>query len=278
MLQLVNQMPELPEVETTMMGIRPYLEGMVIERLIVRDRRLRWPIERRLEQKVLGQKVVRLSRRGKYILIHFERGGLIVHLGMSGSVRVLLDHYSPNRYDHFDLVNQNGQIIRYRDPRRFGCLLYSKDNPEIHKYINGLGIEPLTDGFCGQFLYDSSKRRKVAVKTLIMNSKIVVGVGNIYASEALFDSGIHPLRRCNQIALEHYNRLTSSIKMILQRSIERGGTTLRDFIGTDGHPGYFKQDLLVYGRVGLLCIQCSATIKRIVVGQRGTFYCPVCQR
>jgi len=214
-------MPELPEVETTMRGIKPYLEGMVIERLIVRERRLRWPIERGLEKRLAGRSVARLSRRGKYLLIHLRQGGLLIHLGMSGSVRVLLENRAPDKHDHFDLVNQKGQIIRYRDPRRFGCLLYSKESPEIHARLNELGMEPLTDDFCGQFLYDFSRRRKVPVKTFIMNGKIVVGVGNIYASEALFNSGIHPLRRCDQISLARYNRLSSSIKMILQKSIER---------------------------------------------------------
>jgi len=203
-------MPELPEVETTLQGIAPFLEGKVLHCLTVRDRRLRWPVPRGLEAKVTGQKVCALSRRGKYILIELERGGLLIHLGMSGSIRVVCKNDPPQKHDHFDLNMKSGQIIRYRDPRRFGCLLWHPQDVRQHARLKRLGVEPLSPSFSGKTLHDAAKKRKVPVKSLIMNGEIVVGAGNIYASESLFDSAIHPHRRCDRISAARYDRVISS--------------------------------------------------------------------
>ncbi len=270
-------MPELPEVETTLNGIRPFLQGLKITRLDVRQRNLRWPIAGNLESEVSDSGVVWLQRRGKYILIHLERGGLIVHLGMSGSMRVLLNDESPGRHDHFDIINQHGQIIRYRDPRRFGCLLYTPDDPLQHPRLVNLGVEPLSDDFTGQGLYRLSRKRTAPIKSFLMDGRIVVGVGNIYVSEALFLAGVSPVRQCGKISLSRYRLLAEAIRTVLMRALRQGGTTLQDFVGADGEPGYFTQSLSVYGREGEKCLKCPATIKRRVIAQRSTFYCPKCQ-
>ncbi len=266
-------MPELPEVETTVRGIAPFLEGKVLRNMVVRESRLRWPIVTELASLVDGLNVTRLERRGKYILIHLDRGGLIIHLGMSGSMRVLLESETPQKHDHFDLVNGDGQIIRYRDPRRFGSLLYSQGDPREHPRLAGLGVEPLTDAFDGAFLYDASKKKNICVKTFLMDGRVVVGVGNIYASESLHLSGINPLRKCSRISLDRYNRLAETVKCVLELAIERGGTTLQDFVGVDGSPGYFEQELLVYGRAGDTCGSCGELIRKVVISQRATYYC-----
>ena len=271
-------MPELPEVETTVNGIRPYLQDHIIAKLLIRERRLRWPVEPSLEEKVEGERILRLYRRGKYIAIELARGGMIINLGMSGSMRVLLEPAPPQKHDHFDIVNQHGQVIRYRDPRKFGCLLYSEGEIYNHPRLVGLGVEPLTDEFDGSLLYLKSRTRNVAVKTFIMDAAIVVGVGNIYASEALFLSGIHPLRKCSRISRPRYNMLAGSIRDVLEKAIAKGGTTLQDFVGVDGSPGYFEQKLRVYGRQGKPCYRCSMVIKKRVIGQRSTYYCSACQR
>lgn len=271
-------MPELPEVETTMNGIRPYLEGQTIAQLIVRERQLRWRIPAGVEKSVNQKKVTKIERKGKYILIHLDAGGLIIHLGMSGSIRVLLAAEQPGKHDHFDLINQCGQIVRYRDPRKFGCLLYSSSSLYAHPRLQALGLEPLTEAFNGPWFYALSKKKNISVKTFVMDGRLVVGVGNIYASEALFDAGIHPLRKCAKISLPRYTRLVESIKKILKQAIAKGGTTLQDFVGVDGMPGYFEQSLAVYGREGQRCICCLSTIKRVVISQRSTYYCPQCQR
>ena len=270
-------MPELPEVETTLNGVRPYLLGQRIKQLTIRQYKLRWDIESNLAQTVRGQHIVNLTRRGKYILIHFETGGLIIHLGMSGSLRVLLKPAAAQKHDHFDIVNQKSQIIRYRDPRKFGCLLYCGDDLFNHPRIQGLGIEPLSSLLNGQFLYSRSRNRSIAVKSLIMNGAIIVGVGNIYASEALFLAKIHPLRNCSRISMKRYGVLAATIKAVLTQAIQQGGTTLQDFIRVDGSPGYFEQSLRVYGRAGQRCDICNAEIKKVMISQRSTFYCPLCQ-
>ena len=271
-------MPELPEVETTVSGIRPYLEGQILAQLIVRERRLRWSVPAGLEQSVSGKKVIKIERKGKYILIHLVVGGLIIHLGMSGSMRVLLSPLTAGKHDHFDIINEAGQIIRYRDPRKFGCLLYSSANLYTHPRLQALGAEPLTRDFNGEMLCTLAKGKNIAVKTLIMDGRIVTGIGNIYASEALFDAGVHPLRKCCRISLARYTRLVASIQEILKRAINQGGTTLQDFVGADGMAGYFNQSLTVYGRAGEACLRCRSTIKRVVIAQRATFYCPQCQK
>jgi len=271
-------MPELPEVETTMNGIRPYLEGRYIEEIVVRERQLRWSIPDGLEASVRGQNILKLERRGKYILIHFARGGLIIHLGMSGSMTVLHNPEQPGKHDHFDIVNESSEIIRFRDPRKFGCLLFSSSNLYNHPRLRSLGVEPLTGEFHGTLLYDLSRYRKIPVKTFIMDGTVVVGVGNIYASEALFDCGIHPARKCSRIALSRYTSLVASIRLILRNAIDKGGTTLQDFVGVEGRPGYFDQELAVYGRENKLCIKCRSTIRRVMIAQRSTYYCPHCQK
>ncbi len=261
-----------------MRGIRPYLLDQSIRQLVIREPKLRWPIPKNLPGKIKNQRVRDVERKGKYILIHLDTGGLLMHLGMSGSFRVLLTPESPGKHDHFDIVNYSGQIIRYRDPRKFGCLLYSSSNIYDHPRLLNLGIEPFSPEFTGAFLYKKSKTRKVPVKTLIMDGKIVVGVGNIYASEALFDAGINPNRNCSRIAQPRFNRLVDSIQQILNDAIEKGGTTLQDFTAVDGSPGYFEQSLGVYGRENQPCIICQANICKSVISQRSTFFCPKCQR
>jgi formamidopyrimidine-DNA glycosylase len=266
-------MPELPEVETTVRGIAPFLEGKVLRNVIIRESRLRWPVIPELASLVDGLNVTRLQRRGKYILIHLERGGLIIHLGMSGSMRVLLEPQKPQKHDHFDLVNSAGQIIRYRDPRKFGSLLYFQGDPREHPRLAGLGVEPLTDVFDGEFLYNRSKKKNICVKTFLMDGRIVVGVGNIYASESLHLAGINPLRKCSRISLDRYRHLAKTVKKVLELAIERGGTTLQDFVGVDGSPGYFEQELMVYGRAGHTCDNCGESIRKVVISQRATYYC-----
>lgn len=273
-------MPELPEVETTLNGIAPFLSQQKLTKLVVRDRRLRWRVPSGLESKVAGQAVRYLERRGKYILIGLERGGLLIHFGMSGSIRVLPEHVStaPERHDHFDLETSAGRIIRYRDPRRFGCLLWHPQDIRRHLRLQHLGVEPLAQEFDGAILKQAARRRRVPVKTLIMNAGIVVGVGNIYASESLFDAGIHPHRGCHRISGQRYQLLADSIKKILRRAIADGGTTLRDFVRADGSRGYFAQQLLVYGRAGQNCRRCDAVIRKQVMAQRATYFCPECQQ
>jgi len=274
-------MPELPEVETTVCGIRPFLEGETIESLRVRNRNLRWPIPENLEQLLSNRLVQRVSRRGKYVVVEFEQGaGLLIHLGMSGSIRVLTGDCDQTikKHDHFDLVTSSGNCIRYHDPRRFGCLLYADADLMNHPRLRLLGAEPLSASFSTDYLYTLAQQRRLPVKSLIMNGQIVVGVGNIYACESLFAAGIHPLRRSDRISLPRFERLVISIKDVLASAIEKGGTTLKDFVGADGSPGYFEQKLLVYGREGELCHCCQNPIRRIILSQRSTFYCTTCQR
>ena len=216
-------------------------------------------------------------RRGKYILIGLDRGGVLIHLGMSGSIRVLKEVPAPSAHDHFDLYSSSGHLIRYRDPRRFGCLLWHPTNIHAHPRLKSLGVEPLESEFDGQLLYRVAKQRRVPVKTLIMDGQVVVGVGNIYASESLFDAGIHPLRLCHRIAAKRYQRLALSIRKILREAIAKGGTTLKDFVNIEGNPGYFEQKLSVYGREHAACCRCHTLIRKVVVGQRSTYYCPKCQ-
>lgn len=260
-----------------MRGIAPYLEGQTLMRLEVRDRRLRWPIPPRLNANVKGQRIQSLERRGKYILIHLERGGMLIHLGMSGSMRIVTSATPPEKHDHFDMETESGSIVRYRDPRRFGCLLWHPKDIRKHVRLQNLGVEPLSESFSGKILFEASRKRRVPVKSLIMNGEIVVGAGNIYASESLFDAAIHPHRRCDRVAIARYEQLAVSIRKILADAIRQGGTTLKDFSGADGSPGYFEQELQVYGRDGEPCTRCGTVIRRVVTAQRATYYCPSCQ-
>lgn len=270
-------MPELPEVETTRRGIAPYIEGHQVDALILRRGDLRWPVPRILRQRLPGQTIDSIERRAKYLLLHTQVGSALLHLGMSGSLRVLEHDRPPGKHDHYDLVLDSGSILRFTDPRRFGCLLWQAHG-RVHPLLAHLGPEPLSADLDGEVLWRRSRARQLAVKNFIMDQAIVVGVGNIYASEALFAAGIHPARAAGRISLARYTLLVDAIKRILAYAIERGGTTLRDFLAPDGAPGYFKQDLMVYGRAGEPCRICTTPIRSMTLGQRNTFYCASCQR
>lgn len=269
-------MPELPEVETSRRGVEPYLLGRTVTSVVVRERRLRWPIPRSLDRELPGHSISSLERRAKYILIGTVAGTAILHLGMSGHVTIVKKDTPAGVHDHVDIELDSGNMLRLRDPRRFGSLLWSKQ-PLQHKLLKDLGPEPLGDAFSGRYLFERSRGRKLAVKQFIMNAGVVVGVGNIYASESLFLAGIHPLRQAGRVSLQRYELLADAIRGVLERAIAAGGTTLRDFYGGDGESGYFQQQLDVYGRTDEACTRCGAPIRSKVVGQRNTFYCLNCQ-
>jgi len=270
-------MPELPEVETTRCGIEPYVKGRVIKSAMVRQRALRWPVPRNLNALLASNKVQAVTRRGKYLLLKLETGTLLIHLGMSGHLSVVSPAVVPQKHDHVDIVFQHGQILRLTDPRRFGAVLWIKGNPLDHALLVHLGPEPLEEEFDGAYLFNISRGRKVAIKSFIMDSKIVVGVGNIYANEALFLAGIRPGRGAGRLTRAQCDTLTNTIKEVLAKAIAAGGTTLRDFRSAEGRAGYFQQELQVYGRGGMPCWQCGSLLKEIRLGQRSTFYCPLCQ-
>jgi len=269
-------MPELPEVETTRRGIQPHLSGRRISGVVIRQPKLRWPIPA-LQQWLPGSRIRKVERRAKYLLIDCGSGTLIMHLGMSGSLRVVPCNSPPDKHDHFDL-QLGRQCLRLRDPRRFGAILWTEDAPEKHPLIRDLGPEPLSDAFDADYLLHQAKARSVAIKQLLMDGKVVVGVGNIYATESLFLAGIHPKRPCNRVSRARIEQLVEHVKSVLGRAIEQGGTTLRDFQNEQGKPGYFAQQLLVYGREGEPCPSCGSPIRRLQIGQRSSSYCPRCQR
>lgn len=271
-------MPELPEVETTCKGIAPHIENNTITKVIVRNRSLRWPIPTGLNSKLAAQKIISVTRRAKYILIHTDIGSLIIHLGMSGSLRILSIDEAVEKHDHFELQFKDGLCLRLRDPRRFGCVLWEKNDPLAHKLLINLGPEPLDKAFNAELLFEKSRKRKTTIKQFIMDAKIVVGVGNIYASESLFLSGINPKRLAGKITKKNAQDLSSAIKKILRQAIKQGGTTLKDFRSSDGKPGYFQQKLKVYDRKAEPCLKCKKPIKQIVLGQRSTFFCSHCQK
>jgi formamidopyrimidine-DNA glycosylase len=246
--------------------------------MIVRDRRLRWPIARGLESSVRGQIVRRVERRAKYLLIELDSGTLIVHLGMSGSLRMLAASTPPRPHDHWDLVLETGQALRFHDPRRFGSLHFTRNDPLVHPLLAKLAPEPLSAQFDADYLYRATRKRAVAIKQLIMNSQIVVGVGNIYASEALFRAGISPRRAARRLTRAQAQALARAIKDVLKEAIEIGGTTLRDYVNAEGTPGYFAQKLFVYERARQPCRICKTPIKQFVQGQRSTYWCATCQR
>jgi len=270
-------MPELPEVETTRRGIAPLLEGKRIKTAIVRQSKLRWPVPRGLARTLSGRKIESVSRRGKYLLINTGNGHLILHLGMSGSLRVIPADTPASPHDHVDIVLQDGQCLRLRDPRRFGSLHWVPPPVEAHPLLRDLGPEPLSDLFDGGYLRDRALGRRSAVKGFIMDSHIVVGVGNIYASESLFLAGIHPQRAAGRIGAERYQRLADSIRQVLAAAIAEGGTSLRDFVQENGNLGYFAQQLRVYGREGAPCLGCGQPVRQRRIGQRSSFFCPRCQ-
>ena len=269
-------MPELPEVETTCRGIEPYLVGQKVVEITIRQPRLRWPIPISLQQ-LRGQKIQSVKRRGKYLLLKADHGTVILHLGMSGSLRIVDSDYSVKKHDHVDFVLNKGKTLRFHDPRRFGSVLWTQEDPYQHRLLQSLGIEPLSTDFNGEYLAQRAKNRKVVVKNFIMNAHIVVGIGNIYASESLFLAGIHPQRASGSLTLRNYKKLAESIQKILRAAITQGGTTLRDFVNESGQPGYFAQKLQVYGRKGEPCLVCDAAIQQIKLGQRTSYFCKNCQ-
>lgn len=271
-------MPELPEVETTCRGIRPHIVDRRIEKVIVRQKKLRWPVPDNLTHYLLEQPITAVSRRGKYLLLTCPNGTIIVHLGMSGSLRIVDKQTEAGKHDHIDFVFDHDKILRFNDPRKFGAVLWAIDPVERHPLLAKLGPEPLSSAFTGQYLHQHALKRKIAVKNFIMNSAIVVGVGNIYASEALFLAGIHPNRKAGQISLKRYQQLTDSIKTVLSQAISMGGTTLKDFVNEQGKPGYFQQSLNVYGRIKQPCPVCKTPIQAIKIGQRSSYFCPHCQK
>ena len=270
-------MPELPEVETTRRGIEPLVSGARVDRVAIRERRLRWPIPRAVERNLTGSTMLGVRRRAKYLLLESERGTAIAHLGMSGSFSVVSADAEPGVHDHYDLVFDGGKVLRFNDPRKFGSLLWGGREPLHHKLLAELGPEPFSTEFTGGWLKQRSRGRRVAVKSFLMMPAVVAGMGNIYASEALFRAGIHPRRAAGRIALRRYEVLTRAIHDVLSEAIEAGGTTLRDFADARGRPGYFAQRLDVYDRAGLSCRRCNAEIRRAVIGQRASYYCTRCQ-
>lgn len=266
----------MPEVETSRRGIEPHIIDTRIARVIIRNRNLRWPVSKTVARNLTGETVTSVTRRAKYLLINTDSGSAILHLGMSGSV-FIVDRGTPaGVHDHVDIEFDSGKTMRFRDPRRFGSLHWSK-TPLQHKLLKSLGPEPLGDDFDARYLRQKSRGRRVSVKQFIMNAQVVVGVGNIYASEALFLACINPRRAAGRISLQRYERLVVAIKEVLTSAIRAGGTTLRDFYGGDGEPGYFQQQLVAYGREGEPCRRCDAPITAIVQGQRSTYYCKQCQ-
>lgn len=268
-------MPELPEVETTLRGIEPYISSQQVVTLTVKQPALRWPVTENIDSIVCGQTIHRVVRRAKYLIFKLDQGSILVHLGMSGSLRIVNGSAAWRKHDHIEMKMSNGYVLRFHDPRRFGCWLWSASE---HVQLSKLGPEPLADDFNGDLLYQLSRKRKMAVKPFIMDSSVVVGVGNIYAAESLFRSGIRPDRVASRISKKRYQVLAKNIKGILATAIDQGGTTLRDFVNSDGEPGYFQQSLDVYGRGGEPCKLCQRNLKEIRLGQRSSVFCTNCQR
>lgn len=270
-------MPELPEVETTRNGIAPHIEGQKIHHVILRQAKLRWPVSPEISTLMPGLTVTKVYRRAKYLLIETAKGTLIIHLGMSGSLRIVKPSTPVEKHEHIDITFNNGCCLRYKDPRRFGCFLWTSEPIQQHKLIKLLGPEPLSDAFNMADFYAKAQCRKTPIKNFIMDGKVVVGVGNIYACEALFSAGIHPQRVANNISKKRLERLFDNIKHVLALAIQQGGTTLKDFVNSEGKPGYFQQTLNVYGRAKKPCVVCQTNIKQVVIAQRSSFYCPHCQ-
>jgi formamidopyrimidine-DNA glycosylase len=271
-------LPELPEVETTRRGLAPYVRRRRIAALAVYEPRLRWPVPRDLPRKLAGQRIVRVGRRAKYLLLGLESGTLLLHLGMSGNLRAVPAHTPRLAHDHFDLLLDSGLALRFNDPRRFGSLLYTRGRPQEHHLLAALGPEPFSVAFNADYLFRITRGRRVAIKQLLMNSRLVVGVGNIYASEALFRARVRPGRQARSLSRAEAARLVRGVRVVLRQAIRAGGTTLRDYLGADGAPGYFRQRLYVYERAGQPCRRCRTPVRALTHGQRSTYYCPSCQR
>ncbi|MBI1887699.1 MAG: bifunctional DNA-formamidopyrimidine glycosylase/DNA-(apurinic or apyrimidinic site) lyase [Nitrosomonadales bacterium] len=271
-------MPELPEVEITLRGLAAHLTGQAIAKVVIRHARLRWPIPKNLPKLLHGKTIRALRRRAKYLLVEFDHGTLILHLGMSGSLCLLPAGTPAEKHDHFDLVLGNGMLMRLRDPRRFGAVLWHSGDVNAHPLLAALGPEPLQPEFDAAYLYRTTRNKTAAIKLVIMDNRVVVGVGNIYANEALFRAGIRPQLAAGKLSRERCARLVEAIRATLTEAIRHGGSTLRNFVGSDGKPGYFQQHYRVYGRAGEPCRACGTPIKQLRQGQRSSFYCPKCQR
>lgn len=270
-------MPELPEVEITRRGIAPFLAERTITGVVVRRSRLRWPIPRNLAAILTGERIRAVRRRAKYLLLDCGKGTLILHLGMSGSLRLIRPAEPAGPYDHFDLAV--GDIsLRLRDPRRFGAVLWHRGDPAGHPLLAALGVEPLSCEFTGRALHAATRTRRAAIKQVLMDHRLVVGVGNIYANESLFRAAIRPQTPARRLSLARWERLAAAVRATLEEALAAGGSTLRDFVQSDGSPGYFQQQYFVYDRAGVPCRRCATPVRRIVQGQRSTFYCPACQR
>ncbi len=270
-------MPELPEVETTCRGISPHIVGQTIKQVIIRQPQLRWPVPKTLNTVLSGLEIRSVSRRAKYLLLSTDAGTLLIHLGMSGSLRIMSAGLAPGKHDHIDFIFNNDTLLRFNDTRRFGAVLWTDAPAELHPLLKDLGPEPLLDDFNGELLYQRANNRKAPVKSFIMDSHVVVGIGNIYANEALFMAGILPSRPAGSISLAHYEKLADCIRIILRHAILQGGTTLRDFVNEAGKPGYFQQQLRVYGRANLPCIDCQQPLIEIRMANRSTVFCKTCQ-
>lgn len=271
-------MPELPEVETICRGIAPHIIGQTINQVLVRQPRLRWLVSKTLALDLVGLTIRSVTRRAKYLLLTTNGGTLLVHLGMSGSLRIVTTEQEVGKHDHIDIFFSDGTVLRYNDPRRFGAVLWTREAANEHKLLKNLGVEPLTEACNGELLFQLSRKRKVPIKSFIMNSHIVVGVGNIYANEALFMAGLLPTRHAGTLALDDCNRLVECIQVVLRHAIEQGGTTLRDFVNEAGKAGYFQQQLRVYGRAGLPCVNCEQPLQDIRIANRATVFCCECQK
>lgn len=271
-------MPELPEVETTKRGIAPHIVGKTIENVLIRQRQLRWLIPNDFEHNLLGQTIQNVQRRAKYLLIYTQNGALIVHLGMSGNLRIVPVATPANLHDHVDIIFDENTALRFNDQRRFGALVWATGDILKHPLLRELGVEPLTDDFTSALLFQLSRRKRVPIKTFLMNGKIVVGVGNIYANESLFLSGISPTRHAGDLSVQDCENLVAQIKIILAKAVEQGGTTLRDFVNPEGKMGYFQQQLHVYGRANQPCSKCFQLLIEIRLANRTTVFCPHCQR
>ncbi|CAH9019451.1 bifunctional DNA-formamidopyrimidine glycosylase/DNA-(apurinic or apyrimidinic site) lyase [Candidatus Nitrosacidococcus sp. I8] len=270
-------MPELPEVETVRQGIELYLVNQKITSVIIRQPNLRWPVPLSLSTELTDQIVFAVQRRGKYLLLACTKGTVIIHLGMSGTLRVLPVNKPPEKHDHIDIILSSNYCLRYRDPRRFGTILWTTEDPLFHLLLKNLGVEPLASKFNGAYLFQKSRVRKTIVKNFLMNNQIVVGIGNIYANEILFQTGIHPRMPARKISLSYYEKLVKNSKIILSNAIKAGGTTLKDFHTIDGSLGYFTQQLKVYGRKEQPCLVCSSSIMYERIHQRASYYCDKCQ-
>lgn len=270
-------MPELPEVETSRRGISPHTLGKYFKAVLIRQSQLRWPIPAHIATTLIGLRLDSIERRGKYLLLITAQGTLLIHLGMSGNLRITSQDQAAGKHDHIDFIFDDDTVLRFNDQRKFGCILWETGNIDKHPLLASLGPEPLSPAFNSEYLQHRASKRSVPIKTLIMNSRIVVGVGNIYASEALFMANVQPTRAAGSVTQQEHQQIVSSIKTVLQQAIDQGGTTLRDFINAEGKPGYFQQSLSVYGREGQPCLRCSEPVRHIKINQRASYFCDQCQ-